>query len=134
MKKGTKLYSVVKMRCPHCHEGKFFKSSPYNLRQAGNIHDNCSECGGRFSLEPGFYYGAMYVAYALGVATIVAVALGIYSLNNDLPAGVYIGAVVAIMVLLGPLYYALSKIIWANMFMSYKDSAKRGKKKESYES
>jgi hypothetical protein len=63
--------------------------------------EKCSECGEKFSLEPGFYFGAMYVSYALGVAHMVSF-------------------VVSILILITPLYYALSKIVWANLFMNYK--------------
>lgn len=135
VKKGTKLYSIMKMRCPHCHEGKFFKANPYNLKRAGDIHETCSECGERYSLEPGFYYGAMYVAYGLGVLTFLAGVLITYLINNNASTSVYITVIIGSMVLLGPLYYALSKIIWANLFISYKGRvSQNGKKKRSYES
>lgn len=73
LKKGTKLYSIFKFKCPQCQEGEFFISKPYDLKNVGKIHENCSECGIKYSKEPGFYYGAMYVSYALGVAQLVAV-------------------------------------------------------------
>ena len=70
--KGSRLYSVFRMKCPRCHEGDFFISHPYNLKKAGDIHENCPNCGLKYSKEPGFYYGAMYVSYALGVGLFVA--------------------------------------------------------------
>ena len=68
IKKGTKLYSILKFKCPHCHEGGFFKAHPYNISKAGDIYDKCPVCNNKNSKEPGFYYGAMYVSYGLGVA------------------------------------------------------------------
>lgn len=124
MRKGTKLYSILRMKCPHCHEGKFFKSHPYNLSQAGEIHDNCPKCGNRLSIEPGFYYGAMYVAYALGVATFVASYLAVAVLYPEADTWVYITTIGIAIVVLGPWLYALSKIIWANLFISFKKEYK----------
>ena len=34
------------------------------------MHDNCPECGQKFDLEQGFWYGTGYVSYALAVAII----------------------------------------------------------------
>src|SRR5574343_139839 len=62
--KGSRLYSIFKMRCPRCQEGDFMVSHHYDLSQVGEIHEHCNVCGLKYSNEPGFYYGAMYVAYA----------------------------------------------------------------------
>jgi uncharacterized protein (DUF983 family) len=125
MVKGSKLYSIFRMKCPHCAEGEFFKSrNPYNLRKAGECHDSCSVCGRKFSKEPGFYYGAMYVAYALGVALFVAIFVAIYVIYPEATTEWYIGGVSAGIVVAGPYIYALSKIMWAHMFFSYKGVAK----------
>lgn len=121
MKGKSKLYSIFKKKCPHCHEGDFFESNnPYNLKKAGNTLHECPVCHRKYSLEPGFYYGAMYVAYALGVALFVAIFVAIYVLFPSSDYMVYIGAITGGTVIAGPYLYALSKIIWANMFMSYK--------------
>ena len=29
IKKGTKLYSILKLKCPHCHEGEFFEGKKH---------------------------------------------------------------------------------------------------------
>ena len=121
-KKGTKLYSIFKRKCPVCQDGDFFVSKPYDLKNTGKIHDNCMNCGEKFSKEPGFYYGAMYVSYGLGVAMFIAVFILTYLLYPNPTAFIYISFIAVAMVLLGPFLYELSKIIWANMFMSYKNN------------
>ncbi len=120
LKKGTKLYSIFKRKCPVCQEGDFFVSKPYNLKNLGKIYESCSQCGESFSKEPGFYYGAMYVSYALGVAIFVAVFLLTYLLYPSPTVFTYIFFIGLSMLVLGPFLYELSKIIWANLFMSYK--------------
>ncbi|MFN3916353.1 MAG: DUF983 domain-containing protein [Flavobacteriales bacterium] len=122
-KKGTKLYSIFKRKCPHCHEGQFFESNnPYNLNKVGNLLNECPVCKNKYEIEPGFYYGAMYVSYALGIATLVSAFVAVYILFPDTSTEIYIGTVVASIFILGPVLYQLSKIIWANMFISYEES------------
>lgn len=121
MKKGTKLYSILKFKCPHCHEGHFFVSNnPYHLAKSGKLQKECEVCHRNFMKEPGFYYGAMYVSYAMGVALFVSIFVAIYVLYPSASTDVYIGAIVGGLILTAPLLYALSKIIWANMFYNYK--------------
>ncbi len=120
LKKGSKAYSILKHKCPYCHEGDFFiGKSPYRFKTAGQVHDKCSNCRGKFQLEPGFYYGAMYVAYGLGVGVFVASFIAIYTLFPETETLTYIYWLIGIMVVFGPVFYRLSRIIWANIFMTY---------------
>ena len=118
-KKGTRLYSIFKRKCPRCHEGDFFVSTPYDLRKAGEIHENCPKCGLKYSKEPGFYYGAMYVSYALGVALFVALWVSMNLFFSDVSTGLQIFIIITVSIILTPYLYALSKIIWANFFIKY---------------
>lgn len=118
--KGNRLYSICTFTCPQCHEGKFFKSHPYNIKEVGNLHEHCSVCGLKFEKEIGFYYGAMYVSYGLAVGVFIALWLSFYFFFPYLSTATQIWIVVSVSVALGPLIYALSKIIWANLFFSYK--------------
>jgi len=120
MLKGTKIYSILGFKCPHCHDGDFFKTSAYNLKHFGEIYDECPTCNGSFKGEAGFYYGAMYVSYGLGVGLFVGlfVALNIlFPFLDLLTQFIIIGVLI---ILLAPWTYAMSKIIWANMFMDFK--------------
>ncbi len=120
MRKGWKLYSVLRFKCPHCHEGPFFvNDNPYALSTVGEVRERCPVCGRGYHREIGFYYGAMYVSYALAVATFVSVVVAVSVLVPGAGSGSLVAAVLASLVLLGPLLYALSKIIWANLFYGY---------------
>lgn len=124
-KKGTKLYSIVHEKCPHCHEGEFFVGkSAYRYSTIGKIHEKCPHCGEKYSKEPGFYYGAMYVAYGLGVALFVAITVGAYVLYPDVSAHMLVILIASSMVIFGPKLYHQSKIIWANLFFQYKGNSK----------
>jgi uncharacterized protein (DUF983 family) len=119
--KGSKLNSILRFKCPPCQEGDFFvDNNPYHLRYVGDVRDTCAVCGRKFENEPGFYYGAMYVAYALGVALSVGVYLAMTIFWTSSAMWARAVAIMVMIVLMGPLIYALSKIIWANLFMTYK--------------
>lgn len=126
--KGSMLYSIFKFKCPKCQEGDFYVSHPYDLSKVGDIHHHCSECGFKYEKEPGFYYGAMYVAYALAVALFVTLWVSFNLFFENVSIGWQIGIIILATVVLAPYLYALSKIIWANFFFKYdKDAIKRHK-------
>lgn len=117
--KGTKLYSIVNSKCPRCHEGKFFKYNvSFNLKKITTLHDNCPNCDLKYMMEPSFFFGAMYVNYALAVALcviifiITKVFLGLSILQS-------FTTIIITSLLLTPVTLRLSRIIWINFFVSY---------------
>jgi uncharacterized protein (DUF983 family) len=118
-KKGQKLYSIFKMKCPKCHEGDLFKTSnPYKLSEMANMHDRCEHCGCNYHPEPSFYYGSMYVSYGYTVAVFVAVfVLGKYVFGLGIPG--IVTALAIVLVLVAPYLFRLSRATWANLFIKY---------------
>lgn len=122
--KGTKLFSILKFKCPHCHEGDFFKSNnPYNFSSMAVTYDNCPNCKRKLLIEPGFYYGAMYVSYAFGVAHIISFVVAKFVLDFEMAFWNFIILVGSALLMISPVYYALSKIVWANMFINFKNES-----------
>jgi uncharacterized protein (DUF983 family) len=119
--KDTKLYSITKNKCPHCHEGAFFNhNNPYNLTNFYKMDNSCKVCGEKYTREPGFFFGAMFISYALNVAWFVAawVATLIFIPEEEnilLIASIIIG----FGLVMAPLTYRLSRLIWINMFVHY---------------
>jgi len=120
--KGTKIYSILKLKCPQCHEGDFFESHLYDLKKLGHVLEECSICKASYVPEPGFYFGAMYVSYGLGVALFVSIWASANWFFEEVSVGLQITLVIGSIFLFGPFIYALSKIIWANMFIHYKQN------------
>lgn len=120
-KKGTKLYSIVNGKCPKCHEGNFFKYSfTFNPSKITKLDDNCSNCNLNYMIEPSFYYGAMYVNYGITVA----ISIVIFILSTVIFSFSLLQSFVAIIIgllLLAPVNLRLSRILWINMFVSYKE-------------
>lgn len=123
MLKKTRLYSILNFKCPRCHKGEFLESkNVYNLKKAGNIREKCEGCNLKYSREPGFYFGAMFVSYALGVALFVTIWVATAVLYPEYSAELLLGIIIVAIIILGPYLYALSKIIWANLFFHYEDT------------
>ncbi|APQ16071.1 DUF983 domain-containing protein [Maribacter hydrothermalis] len=124
--KGSKLYSIIFLKCPRCHKGKFLEANPYKLSNFNKLKERCPKCDLKYSIEPSFYTGSMYVSYAVGIA--VAVAAYVLTLIFGLQLGIkslFITIVVAL-VLTMPWIAAVSKSIWANMFFKFdKELAKK---------
>lgn len=74
-------------------------------------------------MEPSFFYGALYVNYALtvGIGIITfAIAMLVFEFSLNISFGVIIG----VLILLTPLTIRLSRLIWINIFVKYrKDSS-----------
>lgn len=119
VKKGTKSYSVFHNKCPRCHEGDFFKYRlTYLPSKVTKLHENCPNCHLKYMLEPSFFYGAMYVGYAITVATCIVTFL-ITTLLFHLDLLTSFGVIMATTLVLMPFNLRLSRILWINMFVSF---------------
>ncbi len=118
-KKGSKLYSIFNNKCPKCQEGDFFvNKSPFQFKNNLKIYDNCAHCNLKYMIEPSFFYGAMYVSYGLTIAFSIAIFIIGYWLNLSLITSFI--AIVVILILMTPITMRLSRLIYINMFISYK--------------
>ena len=118
-KKGSKLYSIFFNKCPRCHEGNFMEENNIlNFKKAFKMHKNCSECNLKYMMEPSFYYGAMYVTYALTVGVsiitfiITTLLFKLSLLESFIP-------IVVVLILTAPFSLRFSRIIWINIFVHY---------------
>lgn len=119
LKKGSKLYSILTGTCPRCHEeSMYIDKNPFNLAKIYKMHERCSHCGQPYKIEPSFYFGAMYVSYALGVAISVAIFIICFSfIGTDLKTAFI--SIIAGLVLLMPYIMRISRNIWINFFVGY---------------
>ncbi|WP_378184955.1 DUF983 domain-containing protein [Aquimarina sp. W85] len=117
--KGSKLYSILFLKCPRCHQGDFLKSHPYKFSDFNKVKEECDHCKLKYSIEPSFYYGSMYVSYGVGIAIAVTVFVILYLLDSDLqPLTIFYSILITLVVFM-PYIGAISKAIWANLFFKY---------------
>lgn len=124
-KKGTALYSILTGNCPKCHEESMYTyKNPYHLGNTLKINDHCSKCHTKYRLEPSFFYGAMYVSYALGIAFAVATFV-ITNLIFGTSLKTTFIAIVCVLVVFMPIIMRLSRNIWINLFIHYDKGASK---------
>lgn len=130
-KKGTKIYSIITGCCPKCHqESMYSNKNAYALADTLKVNERCSHCNTKYRMEPSFFYGAMYVSYAVGVAFGVA-AFVISNLILGADLKVTFLSIVGTLVVFMPIIMRLSRNIWINMFMSYDETLAEKNKKIS---
>jgi hypothetical protein len=120
MFKRSRLYSVLFNKCPACHEGNFFKTgNPYNLKSFDKMNDQCPHCNESFMREPGFYYGAMYASY--GLTVFLGLFLFVLMVRLfQIDVLVFLIVFSLLIVVLMPVMYRLSRLIWINLFVGPK--------------
>lgn len=122
--KGTKLYSMLFMKCPKCQEeGLFENKSVYKMEKFFRMPEYCSKCGQKFELEPAFYYGAMYVSYGVGIAWMVSVFVAFMVLYPSFSINLYMLSAVLSLIALTPFFFKFSRAVWINFFVSYDKNA-----------
>jgi len=125
-KKGTKLYSIANNKCPRCNEGDFFEEKSFlKFKNLTKLKETCSNCGLKYMMEPSFFYGAMYVNYALTVAIAVA-AFVTSKFIIGLSLNISFLSIIGALVVFTPITIRLARILWINFFVSYdKEYAKK---------
>ena len=118
LKKGTKIYSIFKNKCPKCNEGDFFvDNNPLHLKKVLKTNAYCPNCGFKYEIEPSFFYGAMYVSYGLTVGISILTFIMLYALGFNL-IEVFIGIIIAL-VIFTPFTLRLARLIYINLFVKY---------------
>lgn len=112
----TRLQAIWQERCPQCREGKMFKHTWWQLSKFDEMHKNCPVCDLRFEVEPGFWYGAMFVSYGITIGLLVALGFLIYWLFNDPSIMGYVVPIVLISVLAVPFNFRISRSIFLHLF------------------
>lgn len=111
MHKTPKFKALILAKCPRCRRGNLFQNSMYGF-SSQKMHENCPNCGLRYELEPGYFYAAMYVGYAINVAIAVNVGLITYLITHeDKSPWVYITSILIISFLAAPLNFRYSRAI-----------------------
>lgn len=118
------FYTMLFNKCPQCHQGQVFKSkNPYSLGRIFEMNEKCEHCELKFEKETGFFYGALYVSYALTSGWFLTwFILYLTVLNWDT---FYFALFIAgTLIVLSPLAIRWSRLIWMNFFYKYKKELK----------
>jgi len=125
LKKGSKVYSILTGSCPSCHRESMYKdTNPYRLNRLFDMRERCSNCGLKYKMEPSFFFGAMYVSYAVGIAFAVAAFVISFLIVGASLLNTFIAIVITLVIFL-PVIIRISRNIWVNFFIRYKPEKTR---------
>lgn len=118
------LYSVVTNTCAKCHQGKVFENNnPYSFKNGLKMKEECSCCGFRYEREPGFFYGSMYVNYALTSGLFIILFVS-DTLWLHLETWLLLTIIISLIIALFPVTFRTGRLLWINFFARYNKELK----------
>ncbi|WP_251795742.1 MULTISPECIES: DUF983 domain-containing protein [unclassified Arenibacter] len=85
------------------------------------MYERCNKCNFKFEREPGFFFGAMFVSYALTAAEFITFSIISYFILGMSLTTTFFGVVV-LAILLSTINFRLSRIIWMYIFTKTKST------------
>jgi len=95
--------AIFRLRCPRCREGAVFKSLFVP-------NETCPVCGLKFAREPGFFLGAMYFSYGMGILSALPLCGWMFFQRYN-PWAIF-AAAAAQLAILSPLLFRYSRVMW----------------------
>ena len=112
----TAVMGIVKGKCPNCKMANIFeiKGNIFLFRMP-KMNERCKECDFKFEKETGFFFGAMFVSYALAVAEMIASLIIFWLLLDISPLKVFL-IIVLVAVICSTFNFRVSRAIWIYLF------------------
>jgi len=113
------LKSLIKHKCPNCKTGNIFSNK--SVLSFGKMNSSCPHCKLQYHVEPGFFYGAMYVSYILTVTEgIITYLVGQFFFEKAFDLRI-IPYIIGVIILLSTTNFKLSRVLWIYLFLSPKE-------------
>ncbi|OUR94255.1 DUF983 domain-containing protein [Flavobacteriales bacterium 34_180_T64] len=114
-----RVFEVLNCKCPKCKKGKIFNErGNILLFKIPKMNNRCNECNYKFEKETGFFFGAMFVSYALAVAQMILSLVVFWCFIDFSPLNVFL-IITVVTILLSTINFRVSRSIW--IFLFYKD-------------
>jgi len=111
MSETSKAWAMCHAKCPRCRRGDMFEGKMYSIFK-NKIKLACPHCNFYFEIEPGYFYAAMYVSYALNIMEGGALVTGTYLLtHNTTSPWLYSIVLIGGCFLLSPITFRCSRVI-----------------------
>ena len=108
----------------------FPRNTLYSVTQFSKMHEHCDCCGQCFEPRVGYYYGAMFVSYALSTAIFIAAWVALSLLTEEVTLTMMIVTILVAVVGLLPVNFRLSRSVWINIFIGYEGTSRQILKKQ----
>lgn len=112
------VQSMWEMRCPRCRKGKLFSTPTFSFSKPFFMPNHCDKCGQKYFLEPGFYYGAMFISYIIS-GFFCLIVVGVLMLGLDLDVWTSFAILLAILAVLFIWFFRISRSIFIHMRVMY---------------
>ena len=122
--------AFVKAKCPRCRIGNSFIGPTYGFKLQ-KMNEVCPHCNLKFEREPGYFYVAMFVSYAMNVAQMVSVSVAAYILGLKLDYDnlwYFISLLTFTTIIFSPFNYRYSRIAllyWLSPGLNYEPNRKK---------
>ena len=103
--------AMLHAKCPRCRRGDLFVNNSMYGFKGQVMHATCSHCGLTYEREPGYFYVAMFISYAMNVAEMVTVAVAISILTGSKNPWLYCAIILTIAIGLSPLNFRYSRVL-----------------------
>jgi uncharacterized protein (DUF983 family) len=103
------LEDILGQRCPRCRLGTMFHRSIF--RGWPKMHLRCPVCDLLFAREPGYFLGAMYISYAVGLGMVAVFSVAVWAVTAWALTKDVIVAVVLFLPM-APAITLLSRVLW----------------------
>lgn len=106
---------ILSEKCPKCRQGQTFtkKGNPLFFKMP-KMNPNCPVCNHKFERETGYFFGSMYVSYALTFAEAIAFFLIVrLFIESYLTIVILIGV---LLILMSTFNFRVSRMIWIYIF------------------
>jgi uncharacterized protein (DUF983 family) len=122
-RKSSTAANILCQRCPRCRQGKIFQGSVF--LGFPKMYEYCPACGLRFEREAGYFLGAMYISYILGVGIIVLIATALWAITGWWVTKSTMWAVVLFLPLAPSITY-FSRVLWIYLDQSFDPDREAG--------
>jgi uncharacterized protein (DUF983 family) len=103
--------AFARAKCPRCRRGNMFSTSMYGFKSQ-TMNKTCPHCGLTYEREPGYFYVAMLVSYAMFVAEMITLAVAISVLTGGSKnPWLYIIVILSTGVALAPFNFRYSRVM-----------------------
>ena len=114
----TKLQALTAARCPRCRQGKIFAAPWWQVTKFSRMHEHCPHCGLRYEVEPGFFFGAMFISYAVSVGIMISIGALSFVVFND-PDNIWLYYIIPITLaslVAVPFNFRISRLVMLYLF------------------
>ncbi len=117
--KPNLIYSMLTAKCPRCREGSMFPEGTLYTKRFAQMNPRCPCCGQPFEPEPGYYFGAMFISYAITTGIFLMALFILNLLVEEITMLMVFVTVVGVVIGFLPVIFRLSRSLWINIFVRY---------------